>query len=211
MTAVILEEVTGEASVLIAEVGPDGAGAIFAEILHDDAATEVVRVVRNDTVVLFARIAKDGIPVGRAGVINFTGPVTATLEDDGSMTIDLFTGVEDPDAFPIVQNIGLYQGDDRYFWVTWQDAGHPKANPLDWELSGSVALSRVTPPVGALVVDWVDLDNAVVRVHFPHTLTASLPVGVQTCVYDVQAVNSNTSEVVTIVTGDCDVQGDVTP
>lgn len=208
---VIVEEYAGDGAILITEVAPDGTGAVFAEVLHDDETTQVVQVIHNDTVVVFASIAKDGIPVGRAGVINFTGPVTATLENDGSITVDLFTGVTDPDAFPIVQNIGLYQGDDRDFWVTWKLAGEPIANPDDWTLEGAVAVDRQSAPLGALEVVWDDPDNAVIRVRFPHTLTAVLPLGLASCVYDVQATSISANDVQTLVTGDCDVQGDVTP
>jgi hypothetical protein len=208
---VIVEEYSGEGTVLITEVAPDGTGAVFAEILHDDETTQVVQVIHNDTVVMFATIATNGVEVGRAGVVNFTGPVVATLENDGSVTVDLWTGVDDPDAFPITQNLGLYQGDDRDFWVTWQVAGEPIANPGDWDLSGAVAVDRQTAPIGSLEVVWEDMDNAVLRVRFPHTLTAVLPLGTNSCVYDVQATSNSTNDVLTIVTGDCDVQGDVTP
>lgn len=89
---VIVEEYAGEGAVLITEVAPDGTGAVFAEILHDDDATQVVEVIHNDTVVVFAKVFKDGIEVGRVGKINFTGSVDATMLPDGTMNIDVTSG-----------------------------------------------------------------------------------------------------------------------
>ena len=89
---VIVEEYAGDGAVLITEVAPDGTGAVFAEILHDDDTTQLVQVIHNDTVVVFAKIFKDGIEIGRVSKINFTGAVDATQLPDGSLNIDVTSG-----------------------------------------------------------------------------------------------------------------------
>ena len=115
------------------------------------------------------------------------------------------------DTPPKLVDLSLYQGDARSLFVQWLEADVPKPGAADWTGTGTIRASRSsTADLGTVLVSWHDSDNAVALVTFPADVTAALPLGAMSCVYDVTMTHA-TDGPVTLLTGSLSVKADVTP
>ena len=112
-------------------------------------------------------------------------------------------------TIPLVEDLDVYAGDTGTWSGTWFVTVGQVHPGTGWEITGSVRRGRSSEVTLAdLVCEWLVEADGTFTFVLDAGDSATLPVGVSSCVYDVQATKD--TDVRTLATGAMNVTKDVT-